>query len=224
MPLRNAPRPGRCGWSARRPIPVPGRASRTSAATWIRPRRPRSYADLSGSCDAATASTGTHVFYAASRDNAGNVSAVASITFRIVAVPDLLGLTGPSGLTSSAPYTYTYHSSLTGATFQCRLDAAAFAVCGTAVSYPTLASGAHHFEVRAVSPDGVASQTQSRDFTIGTTTVTKGCSGLVPYGNDPSGPAGSDPCEGMQSAPCPAGSVCTLKTAVSVADQDVRTL
>jgi hypothetical protein len=61
------------------------------------------------------------------------------------------------------------------AAFQCRLDGAAFAACGTPKSYGGLKRGGHTFQVRAVSASGVADPTPAQHlFTIGKTTSASG--------------------------------------------------
>lgn len=52
------------------------------------------------------------------------------------------------------PSTFTFFSDNPSATFECSLDAAAFAPCASPVSLTGLALGAHTYEVRAVTPDG----------------------------------------------------------------------
>jgi hypothetical protein len=63
---------------------------------------------------------------------------------------------GPTNPTSSTSATFNYSDSQSGVTFECRLDAAAFAVCPGTTSgtkaYPgPLALGSHTFQVQAVS-------------------------------------------------------------------------
>ena len=58
----------------------------------------------------------------------------------------------PSGLTTGA---FTYHATETGSTFECQLDAAAWAPCPAGgTSYTGLTEGGHTFAVRATDPAG----------------------------------------------------------------------
>jgi len=77
---------------------------------------------------------------------------------------------GPSGTTSSTSAQFTFSAS-EPATFQCRLDGAAFAACASPRSYSDLATGGHAFEVRATDTAGnVDPSPASRTWTIATTT------------------------------------------------------
>jgi hypothetical protein len=56
----------------------------------------------------------------------------------------------------------------TGATFQCKLDAAAFAVCTSSKTYTALAQGSHTFQVKAVAGSAESAAT-SYTWTVDTT-------------------------------------------------------
>ena len=61
---------------------------------------------------------------------------------------------------STASFTYAAIPAATGTTFECRLDAAAFAACpANGISYSSLADGEHTFAVRAISPQGLPDAT-----------------------------------------------------------------
>jgi outer membrane protein OmpA-like peptidoglycan-associated protein/sugar lactone lactonase YvrE len=71
---------------------------------------------------------------------------------------------GPAALTSAtATLAFTGDA---GATFECRLDDAAFAACSSPVSYPGLADGTHRFDVRAVDDEDHRSPTSSSTWTL----------------------------------------------------------
>src|SRR5204863_281645 len=55
----------------------------------------------------------------------------------------------------------TFSSNDSGAHFQCRLDAGAFAACTSPVDYNRLADGAHTFEVRAHDAAGNQATTRT---------------------------------------------------------------
>jgi hypothetical protein len=64
--------------------------------------------------------------------------------------PETTITSGPSGVTADTSPTYTFESSETPATFECRVDAAAFASCASPFTTTALASGPHTFQVRAI--------------------------------------------------------------------------
>jgi PKD repeat protein len=74
---------------------------------------------------------------------------------------------GPTGQTSSPTPTFTFASGDPTATFECRLDGAAFARCVSPYTTPPLALGAHTFEVRAVNSAAATDPTFARrTFTV----------------------------------------------------------
>jgi Ca2+-binding RTX toxin-like protein len=112
---------------------------------------------------------GLHSFEVRALDAAGNLdSTPAKQSFTVKT-------TGPQTTIESAPAQaisvtqakFTYSANKT-ATFECRLDAAAFAACGTSKEYTGLPEGSHSFEVRAVA-SGIADSTPARkDFIVDT--------------------------------------------------------
>ncbi|HEX8648343.1 MAG TPA: LamG domain-containing protein [Thermoleophilaceae bacterium] len=67
--------------------------------------------------------------------------------------PDTTITSGPTGTTTATTASFGF-SSEPGATFECRLDAGAWAACSSPKGYGNLATGTHTFEVRA--RDGAA--------------------------------------------------------------------
>lgn len=65
------------------------------------------------------------------------------------AAPNTTIDSSPPAQTNSTTATFTYHSTPTGATFECNLDEGGFGACPA--SYTSLTEGQHDFEVRAVS-------------------------------------------------------------------------
>ena len=63
---------------------------------------------------------------------------------------------GPAAATQSTSASFTYHSTPAGASFECKLDTAAFASCPeSGVEYPgPLGEGSHTFQVRAKNANG----------------------------------------------------------------------
>jgi hypothetical protein len=85
------------------------------------------------------------------RDAAGNVDATpATFTWTVdTAAPNTTITGGANGGNNTNPVSFTFSSSEAGSTFECSMDGAAFAACGSGVSYTGLAKGQHTFQVRA---------------------------------------------------------------------------
>ena len=127
---------------------------------------------------------GSHTFEVRATDAAGNIEPVpASLAVEIDATaPDTAVDSGPSGLSSQPSPAFAFSSSEPGSSFECRVDAAAFAACAAPFAAGVLADGAHNFEVRATDPAGNTDPTPAaRAFTIDTvapeTSITAGPSG-----------------------------------------------
>jgi hypothetical protein len=85
-----------------------------------------------------------------------------------VTAPQTTITSGPTGLVSDATPTFGF-SSEPGATFQCRIDAGAFAACSSPFTTPTLGNGPHTFAVRAVdAATNVDASPATRGFTVDT--------------------------------------------------------
>ncbi len=84
---------------------------------------------------------------------------------------------GPSGTiaTTSAQFSF---SSVAGASFQCKLDAASYASCSSPKAYSSLTQGSHTFSVTATDPGGTTGPAATRSFIVDTappnTTITSG--------------------------------------------------
>ncbi|MGH2964745.1 MAG: hypothetical protein ACRDMH_05105 [Solirubrobacterales bacterium] len=77
---------------------------------------------------------------------------------------------GPTGPTSNPTPHFDYGSTVSGSTFQCRVDGASYTSCPTA-GYTTshLSDGQHTFYVRAINPGGQIDQSAAiRSFTVDT--------------------------------------------------------
>jgi hypothetical protein len=124
-------------------------------------------------------------------------------------------LSGPDGFASATP-TFTFTSTVAGATFQCQFDGAAFEPCTTPLTRYGLPFGPHTFTVRAVRPSGEPDpQPDARVFTLGSTTQTHSCEIAISW--DLGHPVQTCP---VVHSHCPAGSKCTLKGTVDVTDDD----
>jgi hypothetical protein len=61
---------------------------------------------------------------------------------------------GPPDSTTATAARFTFSSTTSGATFECRFDSGAWAKCSSPRSYSGLAVGSHAFAVRAITPSG----------------------------------------------------------------------
>jgi subtilisin family serine protease len=81
--------------------------------------------------------------------------------------PDTLITSGPTGTTKQTSASFSFTSTESGSTFECKLDAGAFGSCSSPKTYSSLSEGAHTFSVRATDAAGNADQTPaSRTFTV----------------------------------------------------------
>ena len=127
---------------------------------------------------------GPHTFQVRATDAVGNVDATpASRAFTVdttdSTAPDTSITAGPSGPTNDSTPTFTFTSTEAGSTFECRIDAGAFAACTTPFTTNALADGPHTFQVRATDGVGNIDATPAtRSFTVDTsapdTTITSG--------------------------------------------------
>jgi hypothetical protein len=146
-------------------------------AAFVACTSPQSYSGLGN---------GTHTFQVKSRNAAGSESAPASRTWLIdTGAPDTSISSNPSNPTASTTASFAFVGSDADsgvASFQCSLDASAFASCTSPQSHSGLGDGSHTFSVRASdgagnvdpSPD---SFTWVVDTSVPTTTITLGPSG-----------------------------------------------
>lgn len=131
------------------------------------------YASCSSPASYSALAAGTHTFEVRARDAAGNVDASpASRTWTVsqpadTTPPDTTITSGPSGSVTATTATFEFTSTEAGSTFECRLDAGAFAACTSPRSYSALVLGTHSFEVRAKDGAGNLDATPaSRAWTI----------------------------------------------------------
>ncbi|MBX7253381.1 MAG: SMP-30/gluconolactonase/LRE family protein [Candidatus Promineofilum sp.] len=121
---------------------------------------------------------GSHTFYVRAKDAAGNYDpSSASYTWTVDTNPPETTITqwpATPSVGNTAVFTF---SSETGATFECRLDGAAFATCTSPQNYTGLSDGSHTFQVRAKDAAGnvdpsPAGYTWAVDTTPPETTIT----------------------------------------------------
>ena len=106
---------------------------------------------------------GAHTFEVRATDPAGNTDVTpAARAFTIDTVAPETSITaGPSGRTTDLNPTFAFAAEA-GATFECRVDAAAFAACSTPFTAAPLSRGPHAFEVRASDAAGNRDATPAR--------------------------------------------------------------
>jgi hypothetical protein len=111
---------------------------------------------------------GNHTFAVRGTDQSGNLGTAASVVYKVVDT-ELSG--GPTGLVSDRSPTFTF-STVAGNAFECSLDGAGFAACGTTPattgnqSYLGLGDGSHTFRVRARNGSFVDGVPAVRTWTI----------------------------------------------------------
>jgi hypothetical protein len=98
---------------------------------------------------------GSHTFHVRAIDTVGNIDPTpATRTWTVDATPpDTTILSGPTGVISVTGVTFTFTSTETSSTFQCRLNTGSFVSCTSPHTISGLVNGSQTFEVRAI--DGV---------------------------------------------------------------------
>jgi hypothetical protein len=145
------------------------------------------YARCTSPANYSGLTAGVHVVRVRAADGAGNVDPTPATRSWTVDLsePDTTISTGPSGTTAETAATFAFAASETAASFECRLDNAAFAACTSPKQYSGLGPGAHVFDVRATDAAGNIDPTPatrtwtvaSADTTPPETTITGGPSG-----------------------------------------------
>ncbi len=100
---------------------------------------------------------------------------------------------GPSGTATSGGASFTFSSSETGSTFECRLDTVTWTSCSSPKGYSGLANASHTFDVRAADAAGNTDASPATrtwtvavpppDTTAPDTTITGGPSGTATTGD-----------------------------------------
>jgi hypothetical protein len=133
---------------------------------------------------------GTHTFYVHAIDSVGNTDASDdSLTWTVdSAEPNTTIDSGPVSPTKSQSASFTFSSTKTGSTFQCKLDSGSFAACNSGQTYNSVGEGTHSFSVRAIDPLGTADSSPAIyvwtiDLTPPNTTIDSGPSGITGSGS-----------------------------------------
>jgi hypothetical protein len=130
---------------------------------------PAPFEDCTSPYTAAEQSDGDHTFEVRATDAYGNVEpTAASRTFTVDSIaPDTTMDSGPTGTIDDQTPTFGFSSPEAGATFECRIDGAAFEPCASPYTTAPLSNGSHTFQARATDAAGNADATPaSRTFTV----------------------------------------------------------
>lgn len=123
------------------------------------------------------ADAGTHIIRLSVTNSLGYTDAVARAV-EAVAPPETNISAAPSGTISYSNPTFSFNSPQAGSSFQCRLDAGAWAPCSSPFQVSPLGDGRHAFAVRAVDSAGRADPTPSEaTFVVDTPPETQITSG-----------------------------------------------
>src|SRR5205814_2160453 len=118
---------------------------------------------------------GSHTIKVTATDPAGNTGS-ATTTWTIDTTAPTVTITAqPSSPTNQTSASFSFTSSKTGSTFQCKLDGGTNTTCTSPTSYTGLAAGSHTFTVTATDPagnTGNASSTWTIDTSAPDTTIT----------------------------------------------------
>jgi hypothetical protein len=103
-----------------------------------------------------TASNGSHALRAIARDAAGNTTVSTSITVTVNnAAPDTIPpnttiTATPGSATTATTASFSFTSSESNSTFECKLDTGSFTSCSSPKTYAGLSVASHTFSVRAI--------------------------------------------------------------------------
>jgi Ca2+-binding RTX toxin-like protein len=147
---------------------------------------PSNWGSISVPYDPSVMPEGNRTLTVYAQDAVGHWSAAQNVTVTVDRIaPDTVIDSGPAnnGSIAGATASFTYHSTEASSTFECKLDAAAYASCSSSgYTTPTLANGSHTVSIRAIdqagNPDASAA---SRTFYVGPpdTVIDSGPSGLT---------------------------------------------
>ena len=149
-------------------------ACKLDAAAFATCSSPKSYSNVPD---------GDHTFTVRATDTAGNTGISVAYTWTVDTIAPTVELTGnPSTFSSVKSPSFAFAADET-ATYQCRLDAAAFAACTSPQAYSNLADGAHTFRVKATDTAANVGAEQVYNWSVDTVAPT------VAIGTKPSNPS-----------------------------------
>ncbi|MEX2502799.1 MAG: Ig-like domain-containing protein, partial [Trueperaceae bacterium] len=133
-----------------------------------------SFAACTSAHTTAALGDGAHAFQVRAKDAVGNPDATpATRNFTVDTTPPDTSIdSGPAEGSTTSDTTPTFGFSANpaaGATFECKVDAGAFAACTSAHTTAALADGARTFQVRAINVNGTDATPATRNFTVDTT-------------------------------------------------------
>ncbi len=113
---------------------------------------------------------GNHAFSVRATDRAGNVGKPASVAWRYIppdtTAPTVTLASTPPASTTDTSASFTFAASEPAVTYECSLDATAYAGCASPASYLSLGVGAHSFAVRGRDPAGNVGQPATFGWSI----------------------------------------------------------
>ncbi|MGH2809155.1 MAG: sulfatase-like hydrolase/transferase [Actinomycetota bacterium] len=159
-----------------------------------------SLADCSSPATFTDLAEGQRTFSVVAVDGTGRVSDPATFTWTVdVTAPAAPSLTFTSLAANDSSVRLDFGSDDAGATFECRLDAAAFAPCTSPREYSGLTGGSHTFEVVAIDAAGNTSDAAQRTWVVTTgdstppeVTINGNADALVPQTRTGAAWSGSD--------------------------------
>ena len=157
---------------------------RIDSGAWLDCDSPHAYAGLLD---------GVHTFSVRATDESGNTDLTPAQRRWTVAIdhedttpPDTSITAGPSGTVTDHSASFSFTSTESGSTFDCRLDGGAWTDCTSPKAYSGLADGSHTFDVRATDSVGnTDASPASRTWTV--TTADR----RPEHDRSPSGPSGT---------------------------------
>jgi uncharacterized delta-60 repeat protein len=144
----------------------------------------------SGSMSYSGLTDGAHTFQVSAVNSFGADPTPASFSWTVQAAPDTTITATPASPSAVSTASFSFTSTATGATFECKLDSGAVSQCTSPQTYSGLSDAAHTFSVYSVSASGAADPTPASyswtvdavppDTSITSSTVVDGSSTSAP--------------------------------------------